>query len=46
LLRVARWPKIRAGTRTQEIVTWTIGLVVVLGLWLLGSLLLRHLGIG
>lgn len=43
---MARWPRLRAGGRTQEIVTWTIGLVVVLVLWLLGSLLLRHLGIG
>jgi len=43
---VARWPKIRAGRRTQEIVTWTIGVVVVLGFWLLGSLVLRHLGVG
>jgi hypothetical protein len=43
---VARVPKIRTGRRTQEILTWTIGVVVVLVLWLLGSLLLRHLGIG
>jgi hypothetical protein len=43
---VAREPKIRAGRRTQEIVTWTIGVVVVLVLWLLGSLLLHQLGIG
>jgi hypothetical protein len=43
---VARAPRIRAGRRTQEIVSWTIGVVVVLALWLLGSLLLRHLGIG
>jgi hypothetical protein len=43
---VARQPKIRAGRRTQEIVTWTIGVVVVVALWLLGSLVLRHLGIG
>jgi hypothetical protein len=43
---VARGPRIRVGRRTQEIVTWTIGVVVVLVLWLLGSLLLRHLGIG
>jgi len=27
-------------------VTWTIGVVVVLVAWFLGSLLLRHLGIG
>jgi hypothetical protein len=43
---VARWPKLRAGRRTQEIVTWTIGVVVVLVLWLLGSAVLRHLGFG
>ena len=43
---MARQPRFRAGRRTQEIVTWTIGVVVVLVLWLLGSLLLRHLGIG
>jgi hypothetical protein len=43
---VTRRPKIRASRRTQEIVTWTIGVVVVLALWLLGSLVLRHLGIG
>lgn len=43
---MARWPRIRASRRTQEIVTWTIGVVVVLVIWLLGSLLLRHLGIG
>jgi hypothetical protein len=40
---MARRPRIRASRRTQEIVTWTIGVVVVLVLWLLGSLLLRHL---
>ena len=43
---MARPPRIRASKRTQEIVTWTIGVVVVLVLWLLGSLVLRHLGIG
>jgi hypothetical protein len=43
---VARPPRIRASRRTQEVVTWTIGVVVVLALWLLGSLVLRHLGIG
>ena len=43
---MARQPKIRADRRTQEIVTWTIGVVVVVALWLLGSLVLRHLGIG
>jgi hypothetical protein len=43
---VVRVPKIRAGRRTQEIVTWTIGVVVVLLLWLVGSLLVHHLGIG
>ena len=43
---MARPPKLRAGRRTQEIVTWTIGVVVVVALWLLGSLVLRHLGIG
>jgi hypothetical protein len=43
---VARQPKLRVGRRTQEIVTWTIGVVVVVALWLLGSLVLRHLGIG
>jgi len=26
--------------------TWTIGVVVVVALWLLGSLVLRHLGLG
>jgi hypothetical protein len=43
---VARRPRFRAGRRTQEVVTWTIGVVVVLALWLLGSLLLRQLGVG
>ena len=43
---MVRQPRFRAGRRTQEIVTWTIGIVVVLVLWLLGSLLARHLGIG
>ena len=43
---MARQPRIRASRRTQEIVTWTIGVVVVVALWLLGSLVLRHLGIG
>jgi hypothetical protein len=43
---VARRPLFRAGRRTQEVVTWTLGVVVVLALWLLGSLLLRHLGVG
>jgi hypothetical protein len=43
---VARRPRLRAGTRTQEVVTWTIGVVVVLALWLLGAYLLRQLGIG
>ena len=43
---MARPPLFRAGRRTQEIVTWTIGAVVVLVLWFLGALLLRHLGIG
>lgn len=42
---MARRPWFRAGKRTQEVVTWTIGVVVVLVLWLLGSLLLRHLGL-
>lgn len=41
-----RRPLFRARRRTQEVVTWTIGVVVVLGLWLLGSLLLRQLGVG
>ena len=43
---MARQPRLRAGRRTQEIVTWTIGVVVVVSLWLLGSLVLRHLGVG
>ena len=43
---MARRLRLRAGTRTQEVVTWTIGVVVVLVLWFLGALLLRHLGIG
>ena len=30
----------------QEVVTWTIGVAVVVGLWFLGSLALRHLGVG
>jgi hypothetical protein len=41
---MTRCRRIRAGRVTQEVVTWTIGVVVVLGLWLLGSLVLRHLG--
>ena len=43
---MARWHRLHAGRRTQEIVTWTIGVMVVLVLFLLGSLLARHLGIG
>jgi hypothetical protein len=43
---VPRRPLFREGRRTQEVVTWTLGAVVVLVLWLLGALLLRHLGIG
>ena len=43
---MARWLPLREGRRTQEFVTWTIGVVVVLVLFLLGSLLARHLGIG
>ena len=39
-------PRLRAGRRAQEVVTWTIGVLVVVALWLLGSLVLRHLGIG
>jgi hypothetical protein len=43
---VARWLPLRAGRRTQELVTWTIGVVVVLVVCLLGVLLARQLGIG
>jgi hypothetical protein len=43
---VARRPPWRAGRRTQDVVTWSIGVVVVLVLWFLGAVLLRHLGIG
>ena len=43
---MARTPLFRASRRTQEVVTWTIGVLVVLVLWFLGALLLRHLGIG
>ena len=43
---MSRRPPFRAVRRTQEVVTWTIGVVVVLVLWFLGALLLRHLGIG
>ena len=43
---MVRRPPFRASRRTQEIVTWTIGVVVVLVLWFLGALLLRQLGIG
>ena len=43
---MARRPLFRAGRRTQEVVTWTIGVAVVVGLWFLGSLALRHLGVG
>lgn len=39
-------PRTRPSRRTQEIVTWTIGVLVVVALWLLGVLLLRQLGIG
>ncbi len=44
--RVARWLPLHAGRRTQEFVTWTIGVVVVLVVCLLGVLLARQLGIG
>ncbi len=43
---MARRPPWRAGRRTREVVTWSIGIVVVLALWFLGAVLLRHLGIG
>ena len=43
---MARWLPLHAGRRTQELVTWTIGVVVVLAVCLLGVLLARHLGIG
>ena len=43
---MTRRPPFRAGRRTREIITWTIGVVVVLVLWFLGALLLRQLGIG
>ncbi len=43
---MTRRPPWRADRRTQEIVTWTIGVVVVLVLWFLGAVLLRHLGVG
>lgn len=39
-------PERRPSRRTQEVVTWTIGVVVVLALWFLVALLLRQLGIG
>ena len=39
-------PERRHSRRTQEVVTWTIGVVVVLALWFLVALLLRQLGIG
>jgi hypothetical protein len=42
---MARRPLIRAGRRTQTVVSWTIAVVVVGTVWLLGSLLLRHLGV-
>jgi hypothetical protein len=41
---MGRFRRIRAGRLTQEVVTWTIGVLVVVGLWVLGSLLFRHLG--
>jgi hypothetical protein len=43
---VTRRPLFRASKRTQEIVTWTVGVVVVLVLWFLGAFLLRQLGLG
>ena len=43
---MARWHRWRASRRTQEIVTWTIGVVVVLVVCLLGLLLARLLGFG
>ena len=39
-----RFPRIRAGRRTREIVSWTIGVVVVLALTALVRLLADRLG--
>jgi hypothetical protein len=40
---VARCSRIRSSSRTLEIVTWTIGVLVVVGVWLLIADLVRHL---
>jgi hypothetical protein len=41
---VARFRRIRAGTRTREIVSWAIGIVVVLVLTLGIGVVADHLG--
>lgn len=42
--RDPRFRRIRAGARTREIVSWAIGIVVVLALTLLVGAVAEHLG--
>jgi hypothetical protein len=36
--------RLRAGRRTQQVVSWAIGIVVVGGLWLLAATVAHHAG--
>ena len=41
---MGRLRRLRAGRVTREVVTWTIGVLVVLGGWWVASSLAAHLG--
>jgi hypothetical protein len=41
---MARWPRIRAGYLTREVVSWSIGVVVVLTVTLLVGWAAQQLG--
>ncbi len=41
---MVRLRRLRAGRVTREIVTWTIGILVVLGAWWVAHLVAAHLG--
>jgi hypothetical protein len=41
---MVRRRRLRAGRVTREIVTWTIGVLVVLGAWWVAHLVATHLG--
>jgi len=41
---VARFRRLRAGHLTREVVTWTIGVLVVLVAWWVAKMLATHFG--